>query len=140
MAILNSYLNFDGDAEAAFNFYKSVFGGEFLALTRFKEIPECELMSPEDQEKIMHISLPIGDLSVLMATDILRSLGQTLNPGNNSYISISADTEEEALRLFNGLSTDGVVTIPLEKSFWGSFFGMFTDKFGIQWMINYDFK
>ena len=140
MAILNSYLKFDGDAEEAFNFYKSVFGGEFLVLTRFKEIPECEIMSIEDQEKIMHISLPIGKASILMATDILSSLGQSLTLGNNSNISILAETEEEAIRLFNGLSVGGVITMPLEKSFWGSFFGMFNDKYGIQWMINYEFK
>ncbi|MEJ6980425.1 VOC family protein [Pedobacter sp. P351] len=138
MANLNPYLNFPGTTEEAFNFYKSVLGGEFLTLQRFKDTPEGNKVSPEDAEKIMHIALPIGNGSILMATDALESMGQKLIVGDNISLALEAHSIEEAENLFNGLSAGGKVTMPLEKAFWGAYFGILTDKFGIQWMINFD--
>ncbi len=140
MATINPYLNFKGNTEEAFNFYKSVFGGEFITLMRWKDAPEADKMPASDRDKIMHVSLPIGNGNVLMATDACESMGHALTVGNNFYISISPESEEEAERLFNGLSAGGRVTMPLHKAFWGAYFGMFTDKFGIQWMVNYDYN
>lgn len=137
MATLNSYLNFAGNTEEAFNFYKSVFGGEFTTLQRFKDVPGTENISPEDQNKIMHISLPIGNHSILMATDALESMGQKLTVGDNFSISIGADTKEEADTIFAKLSEGGEITMPLEMAFWGEYFGMLKDKFGIQWMMSF---
>jgi len=139
MAAINPYLNFDGNCEKAFNFYKSVFGGEFLTLMRFKDVPP-EVHFPESEgEKIMHVALPIGQGTVLMGSDTPAAMGPTTT-GNNVYISINAESEAEAAKLFKGLSAGGQVTMPLEKAFWGAYFGMFTDKFGIQWMVNYDYN
>ncbi|WP_426668300.1 VOC family protein [Mucilaginibacter sp. McL0603] len=138
MAIVNSYLNFNGNTEEAFNFYKSVFGTEFSGLMRFKDAPGGDKMQPSDKEKLMHISLPVGNGNTLMATDILESQGQVLKEGNNFSLSISPDSEDEGNRFFNGLSAGGKVEVPFSKAFWGAYFGMFTDKFGIRWMINYD--
>lgn len=138
MATINPYLNFMGNTETAMNFYRSVFGGEFTIFQRFKDIPGGDKMPEEDQEKIMHISLSIGKGSTLMATDALESMGQVLNFGNNFYISISAESEKEADKFFAGLSTGGQVKLAMNKAFWGSYFGMLTDKFGIQWMISFD--
>jgi len=140
MATINPYLNFLGNTEQAFNFYRSVFGGEFTMLQRFKDTAGAGDISPEDQDKIMHISLPIGDGNVLMGTDALESMGQKLIAGNNFYLSISAESEHEADRLFNALSAGGEVTMPLQKTFWGAYFGMLNDAFGIQWMVNYDYN
>ncbi len=140
MATLNPYLNFPGTAEAAFNFYKSVFGGEFAALQRFKDTPESSKVAKADQEKIMHISLPIGKGNILMATDALESMGQPLTVGNNFYLSLSTESEAETTKLFNALSAGGQIIMPLEKTFWGALFGMFTDKFGINWMVNFDYN
>ncbi|MBB6501040.1 VOC family protein [Pedobacter cryoconitis] len=139
MAALNPYLNFDGNTEEAFNFYKSVFGTEFLVVSRFNEMPPEFLQSPEDANKIMHISLPIGGKSVLMGSDRSSAFGP-MTKGDDCYIAIQADSEEEATKLFNGLSKGGVVTMPLEKTFWNAYFGMFNDKFGKQWMINFDYN
>jgi PhnB protein len=138
MATINPYLNFKGNTEEAFNFYKSVFGGEFTSLQRFKDTPEGDRVPPADKEKIMHVALPIGKGNVLMATDAIESMGHKLTAGNNFHISITPDSEEETTKLFNGLSAGGNVTVPLQKMFWGATFGMFTDKFGVQWMVNYD--
>ena len=138
MKTVNPYLNFNGNTEEAFNFYKSVFGGEFTSLQRFKDTPEGAKLSPDDQQKIMHVALPIGKGNVLMATDAIESMGHKLTAGNNFHISISPDSEDETTKLFNGLSAGGKVTTPLQKMFWGATFGMFIDKFGIQWMVNYD--
>jgi PhnB protein len=138
MATVNPYLNFMGNTEEAMNFYKSVFGNEFIFLQRFKDTPHGANMSPEDQEKIMHVALRIGTNTVLMATDALESMGQKLNAGNNFSLTISPDSEEDANKYFNALAEGGTITMPLEKAFWGAYFGMLTDKFGIQWMINYD--
>ncbi|MDX2245419.1 MAG: VOC family protein [Bacteroidia bacterium] len=140
MFSLHPYLNFNGTTEEAFNFYKSVFGGEFTGFQRFKDIPDGEKMSAEDQEKIMHVSLPVGNGVVLMGTDALESMGQKLTAGNNFYISINTESEEEATELFNKLSAGGKIELALEKTFWNAYFGMFADKFGIQWMVNYDYK
>ena len=138
MLTINPYLNFAGNTEEAFNFYKSVFGGEFLALQRFKDTPEAGNIPKQEQDKIMHVALPIGNGAILMATDALESMGQKLTVGNNFYIAIQPETKEEAQRLFNGLSAGGKVEMPLQDAFWGAYFGMFQDKFGIQWMVNYD--
>jgi PhnB protein len=139
MATLNPYLNFMGNTEKVMNFYKSVFGGEFTIFQRFKDIPGGDKMPEEDQEKIMHISLPVGKGgSTIMATDALESMGQVLSFGNNFYISISTESEKEADKFFNGLADGGQVKLAMNKAFWGSYFGMLTDQFGIQWMISYD--
>lgn len=139
MATLNTYLNFNGNTEEAFNFYKSVFGGEFRTIQRFKDTPDAGKMPADIQDKIMHVALPIGG-NVLMGTD---AVGPTMPPvtfGTNSSISIEAASEEEANNLFNGLSAGGKVGLPLQKMFWGALFGHFTDKFGVQWMVDYTFS
>jgi PhnB protein len=140
MATLNPYLNFKGNTEEAFTFYKSVFGGEFIALQRYKDTPEADKVADADKEKIMHIALPIGKGNILMATDALESMGRPYSTGSNFYLSLTADSEEEATKIFTGLSAGGVVTMPLQKTFWGAYFGMWNDKFGIQWMVNYDYN
>jgi PhnB protein len=140
MATINPYLNFNGYTEEAFIFYKQVFGGEFTALQRIKETPMAAQFPAAEQNRIMHVALPIGKGNVLMASDILESMGHKLTNGNNYHISITPDSEADATRLFNALSAGGRVTMPLEKAFWGSFFGMCIDKFGVQWMVNYDYK
>ena len=140
MATLNPYLNFNGNTEEAFNFYKSVFGGEFITLQRFRDTPEADKIPANEQDKIMHVALPIGPGNILMATDALESMGQKLVAGNNITLSINADSEAEADKLFNALAVGGQVSMPLEKAFWGAYFGMLTDQFGIQWMVNYDYK
>lgn len=140
MATINPYLNFLGTTEEAFNFYKSVFGGEFSVLQRFKDTPHGDNMSAEDKEKIMHVSLSIGKGNTLMGTDVLESMGQKLNVGDNFSISINADSEAEAEQLFNALSPGANIVMPLEKAFWGAYFGMLTDQFGIQWMVNFDYN
>lgn len=139
MATLNPYLNFNGNTEEAFNFYKSVFGREFIALQRFKDTPMADKIASADQDKIMHVALPIGQGNILMATDALESMGQKLTVGNNISLSLEADSEAEADKLFGALGAGGQVTMPLEKAFWGAYFGMVTDKFGIQWMVNYTY-
>jgi PhnB protein len=141
MALINPYLNFNGNSEEAFNFYKSVFGGEFALIIRFKDMPPHELpLSEEDSNKIMHIALPIGKGNVLMATDFLESMGQKMEEGNRYSVSISAESKEEADKLFNGLSLGGQIEMPIADSPWGSYFGLFKDKFGIQWMVDFDPK
>jgi PhnB protein len=141
MATLNSYLNFDGTAEAAFKFYKSIFGGEFETLQYIKDMPGGADNFPENERnRVMHVALPIGDGSVLMASDILPSAGHELTVGNNHFINVTPKSEEEATKLFNSLSAGGQITMPLEKMFWGALFGTCTDKFGVQWMVNYILK
>ena len=138
MAKLNSYLNFDGQAEEAFNFYKSIFGGEFLGgIHRMGNAPGTENLSENSKNRVMHIALPIGN-DLLMASDIIPEFGQTLTKGNSNYISIFPDSREEANRIFNALSDGGIVEMPLEDQFWGDYFGSFQDKFGISWMVNYN--
>lgn len=140
MASVNAYLTFKGNCEAAFNFYKSVFGGEFEFIGRFGDMPTQPGMPelPENAKNlIMHVSFPIGETK-LFGSDSSDAFGQVTTIGNNISISINAESKEEADRLFNGLSKDGKVTMPMENTFWGAYFGMFTDKFDINWMVNYD--
>lgn len=137
MTTVNPYLNFNGNTEEAFDFYKSVFGGEYLAVMRFRDNPQCAQWSEADKERIMHIALPIGNGTILMATDSLESLGQKLTFGNNFYIALAPESKEEAERLFNGLSDGGKVEMPLQDMFWGALYGSFSDRFGVHWMVNY---
>lgn len=137
MATINPYLNFNGNCDEAFNFYKSVFGGEFLDLQRFKDVPAEAQLPADEGEWVINVSLPIGNGTVLMGSDSPSSMGKVIN-GNNYHISIQTDSQAETDRLFNGLSAGGQVTMPLQETFWGARFGMFVDKFGIQWMVNQD--
>ncbi|MFZ4547354.1 MAG: VOC family protein [Bacteroidales bacterium] len=138
MAQINPHINFNGNAEEAFNFYKSVFGGEFAMVMRFKDLSSPEFPVAENEaNKIMHIALPIGK-NVLMANDVPESMGRTNENENRSKISISAESKEEADQLFNGLSADGKIEMPIADSPWGSYFGMFRDKYGIEWMVDFD--
>jgi len=137
MATINPYLNFDGTTEEAFNFYKSVFGGEFAMIQRFKDTPEAGNIPPGVGDKIMHVSLPIGKGNMIMGTDAIESMGHPLTMGNNFYICISPESKEEADKLFNGLSAGGKIEMPLAEMFWGAYYGSFKDKFGVQWMVNY---
>jgi PhnB protein len=137
MTMINPYLNYKGTAEEAFTFYKSVFGGEFSSVQRFKDTPEADKIPAAERDKIMHIALPIGKGVTLMATDALESMGQKLSVGNNFYLSINVDSKQEADRVFNGLSKGGRVEMPMQKMFWGEYFGMFADKFGVQWMVSF---
>jgi PhnB protein len=140
MPMLNPYINFPGTTEEAFNFYKSVFGGDFAGgIFRFKDTPEADKLTTTEKEKIMHIALPIGKDNILMATDALESMGHKVTPGNNFHLSIGAESKDEADRIFNRLSAGGQVTMPMADMFWGDYFGMLTDKFGIQWMISYTY-
>jgi PhnB protein len=140
MPLINPYINFNGNAEEAFNFYRSVFGGEFANVTRFKDMPGLESKLKEHElNKLMHIALPIGE-NVLMANDVPEFMGRVNEMENRSKISVSAETKEEADRLFNGLSAGGSVEVPIAESPWGSYFGMFRDKYGIEWMVDYDPK
>ncbi|MFZ7814315.1 VOC family protein [Acinetobacter lwoffii] len=141
---LNHYLNFQGQAEAAFNFYKSVFGGEFSSLSRYGDMPTEEgvTLSEADKNKILHISLPINEFTELMASDtndqFCAQTNTVFTQSNNHYISINLDASEqaEAQRLFNALSVNGQIEMPLEKTFWGALYAAFSDQFGIHWMIN----
>jgi len=140
MAKINPYLNFNGNTEEAFNFYKSVFGGEFSSVNRYSEMPGTENMPAEDSKKILHISLPISDGFILMASDAMEPMSPKIIMGNNMYINITPDSQEEADRLFNGLSAGGKIEMAMEKTFWGAYFGSFVDKYGIGWMINYELE
>lgn len=139
MATTNTYLNFNGNCEGAFNFYKSVFGGEFTYIGRFGEMPESEenKVPESDKNKIMHVSLPIGK-SRLMGSDCGGDWAPSFKQGNNFTISITADSKQEADSIFSNLSADGQITMPLANTFWGDYFGMLTDKFGINWMMSFN--
>ncbi|MEO0036942.1 MAG: PhnB-like protein [Bacteroidota bacterium] len=140
MAQINPHINFNGNAEEAFTFYKSVFGGEFATIMRFKDIASEDFpVSEKEANKIMHIALPIGP-SVLMANDVPEMMGPTNENENRSKIVISAESKEEADHLFNGLSAGGQIEMPITDSPWGSYFGMFRDKYGIEWLVDYDPK
>jgi len=137
MATINPYINFNGNAEEAFTFYRSVFGGEFGAITRFKDIASAEFPIPEHEaHKIMRITLPIGN-NILIANDVPESMGRVNENENRSKIAITADSKEEADRIFNELSSGGAVEMPLEESDPGSWFAMFRDKYGIEWTVEY---
>lgn len=140
MAQINPHINFNGNAEEAFTFYKSVFGGEFSKVVRFKEISSPEYPIPANEEnKLMYIALPIGS-SVLMANDILEVMGKVSEAENRSKISINAESKEEAYKLFNGLSEGGQIEMPMDENPDGTYFAMFRDKFGIEWMVKFDPK
>ena len=139
MAFINPHINFNGNAEEAFNFYKSVFGGEFAKVIRFKDIASPELpIEKKEENKIMHIALPINKNNMLMANDVPESMGRTNENENRSKIFISTESREEADKLFSGLSVGGNIEAPIGDSPWGSYFGMFRDKYGIEWIVDFD--
>ena len=138
MTKLHAYLNFAGNAEEAFEFYNSVFGGKFSSLVRFKDVPiEGVAIPKEDEDKIMHIALPIGDDDVLMASDALESLGHQVVHGNNVYVSVHPSSREEADRIFSALSDGAEIEMPIADQVWGDYYGSLEDRFGVQWMVNY---
>lgn len=138
MAVLNLHINFNGNAEEAFNFYKSVFGGKFTKIMRFKDLAGPEFpISEKEADKIMYIALPIGK-NRLIANDVPEFMGKTNENEHRSKISISAESKDEADQLFKGLSAGGQVEMPMDNSPWGTYFGMFRDKYGIEWIIDFD--
>lgn len=137
MSVINPYLSFAGKCEEAFEFYRSVFGGEFAMIGRFSEMDLGMPIPDEEKNYIMHVALPIGGGSILMGSDVPSAMGD-VKSGNSYSIAIAPDSEEEARRLFDGLSTGGTVTMPMDNAPWGALFGMFTDKYGFNWMVNYD--
>jgi PhnB protein len=140
MALINPHINFNGNAEEAFNFYRSVFGGEFAKIMRLKDLASPEFpVAENDANKILHIALPIGKSS-LMGNDVPESMGRVNEYENRSKIYVIADSREEADKLFKGLSEGGSVEMPIADSAWGSYFGMFRDKYGIEWMVSFDPK
>lgn len=141
MTTINTYLTFNGNCEEAFNFYKSVFGGEFSYFGKFGEMPPSEEMPVPDNEKhlVMHVSLPISKETALMGSDTTADAG-AVKFGNNFSVSIDSASKEEADRFFSELSKGGTVIMPMQNTFWGAYFGMFTDKFGINWMVNFDVR
>jgi PhnB protein len=140
MPTINPYVNFLDKTEDAFNFYKSVFGGEFSSKVRFREMPSEQPMPAHVGDLIMHISLPIGKGNVLMGNDCPEGFGPPLKVGNNFSVSISTESEAEADKLFKGLSEGGKITMPIAMAPWNSYFGMLTDKFDINWMVSYDYN
>jgi len=140
MTALNTYLTFDGNCQEAFDFYKDVFGNELLMMSYFKDMPEdpnCQI-SDSDKNKVMHVSLPISDTCTLMGSDTIAEQSKELVQGNNFSISINADSKSDADCLFIALSKNGNVIMPMDDTFWNSYFGMLTDQFGIQWMVSFD--
>ena len=142
MTTVNVYLTFNGNCLEAFNFYKSVFGGEFPYVGYYKDMPTDggKPLATEDADKIMHISLPISQETMLMGSDTGGEWASSFAQGNNFSLSINSDSKESADRLFNGLSAGGRVTMPMASTFWGDYFGMLTDLFGINWMISFNEK
>lgn len=140
MPTVNVYLNFNGQCEAAFNLYKSAFGKEFGYMGKFKDMPQDPdaPLSETDLERVMHVTLPISQETVLMGSDTTLQSGQEVTFGNNFAVSINVGSQEEADHLFNALSEGGQVLMPMSHTFWGAYFGMFTDKFNVPWMINFD--
>lgn len=136
---VNPYLNFDGNAEEAFTFYKSIFGGEFIGNGAMKmgDAPGTEKFTEEEKKRTMHVSLPLGD-QLLMASDIVPSMGHKLTKGNSVYLSLHPDSKEEADRIFNALAEGGNVEMSMADQFWGDYFGSLSDKYGVYWMINYN--
>ena len=142
MTTINPYLTFKGNCEEAFGFYKSVFGGEFTFVGRFKDMPADPNfpVAEGDMEKIMHIALPISEQTILMGSDSPEHTCAGFKAGNNFSISIHTETKAETDRLYKALSDGGSVVMPLDKTFWGAYFGMVTDQFGINWMVNCELK
>lgn len=139
MALINPYIHFNGNAEEAFTFYKSIFGGELAKIMRYKDLSSPEYpIAENDANRIMHIALSIGKSNVLMGSDVLEIMGQVTKNDNRNTISISAESREEADKLFNGLSEGGKIEMPIADGPFGAYFGMFADKYGIQWMVNFD--
>ncbi len=139
MPRINPHINFNGNAEEAFNFYKSVFGGEFTKIIRFKELAGPEFpVAKEEENKIMHIELPIGTWNKLMANDVPAIFGKTNENENRSKIVLHTESKDEADKLFNGLSAGGQIEMPIGDSPWATYFGMFRDKYGIEWMVEFD--
>jgi PhnB protein len=141
MALINPHVNFNGNAEDAFTFYKSVFGGDFTTIVRFRDLDLSgseHKVSENEANKIMHIALPIGKTNMLMGNDVPEIMGRVNENENRSKISISAESKEEADKLFNGLSAGGSVEVPIAESPWGSYFAMFRDKYGIEWMVDFN--
>lgn len=135
---VHPYLNFDGTAEEAFNFYRNVFGGEIKGMMKMKDAPDGDKLPAEEQELVMHVALPIGNDIFLMASDIIPSAGHKLQPGSQTYVLLDVESREEADRLYQGLSDGGAIEMEIQDVFWGAYYGSFTDKFGIRWMINFD--
>jgi PhnB protein len=142
MTKVNVYITFNGNCEEAFRFYRSVFGGEFQFLGRYKDVPpnEKEKFQPENEEKIMHVSLPISKETILMGCDSAESHGQGTVVGDNISLSLDTDTKDEAKKLFTALSNGGKIKFPIDETFWGAYFGALTDRFGINWTISCDAK
>ena len=139
MRAINPWINFNGNAEEAFTFYRSVFGGEFTKIVRFKELSSPEFQVGEnDADKIMTIALPLGKHNVLLGNDVPEFMGRVNENENRSKIVINAESREEAERLFNGLSAGGAVEGPIDDSPWGTYAGMFRDKYGIEWIVEFD--
>lgn len=139
MPVINPHINFNGNAEEAFTFYQSVFGGTFAKIIRLKDISSAEFpVAEKDEHKIMHIALPIGKTNMLMGNDVPEFMGKVNENENRSKIAVSAESKEEADHIFNGLSAGGAVEMPIEDSPWGTYFGMFRDKYGIEWMVEFD--
>lgn len=137
MKNVDFYLHFNGNAEQAMSFYKKIFGGEFITVQRYKDVPGSEKMSEEDREKILHAALPITENTTLMASDQVTKMEDSISFGNNYHLCLQTKSEKEADKLFAALSDEGRIEMPMNKTFWGAYFGMCIDKFGVQWMINY---
>ena len=140
MKAVNPYLNFNGNAEEAFEFYRSVFGGEFSDKQKYSQMPDADKLPPGVGDLIMHIALPLGEAGALMGSDTSEAMGQKAIIGTNNYIMIQTESEQEADRLFAGLSAGGKVEVPLQKMFWGDYYGSLADKFGVMWMIIYSYE
>jgi len=139
MAHINPYIHFNGNAEEAFTFYKSIFGGEFTKVMRYKDLASAEFpVAEKDANRLMHIVLPIGNNDSLKGSDVLEIMGHVTENDNRNTISVSADSREEAYKLFNGLSEGGQIEMPISDGPFGAYFGMFSDKYGIQWMVDFD--
>lgn len=137
MQAVSPYLNFKGNTEEAFRLYRSVFGGDFAMLVRFKDFGDAMGVPASDADRIAHISLPLGNGAMLMGTDVVGPRGDSLTVGNNFYVMLSPDSSEEAVRLFGGLAAGGRVEMPLQRTEWAEQYGSCVDKFGVQWMISY---
>jgi PhnB protein len=136
MKRIDPYFNFPGNTEEAFNFYKSVFGGDFAMFSRFKDTPGAGPIPESAANGIMHVSYPVGG-TVMMATDAVKEMGHTVTPGNQVQLCVDAESKQEAATIFNGLAKGGKVSMPIADMFWGSYWGSLTDKYGVGWMVNY---